>query len=261
MSNPLRRFNQAGTDEFVRRILALRAGEKVQIDDAFVTDAALTEVLRPEVEMERPAFKTKRDAGAYLSEKTREARRALGGDEAGLWTWLSAWHWDAVCPATRRNRGMVLHPVYYVFGHGGTRARRQHLLAIATEVFEKAPGCDCLLSGPADSLTRIVHEAVTRLPLMRLSAIYDLLNALYWDAKAMKVKRRAVGNKPSPGDLRSRLPARIQQLEMTHDLTELSADQLLVLLGEEFQTWATPPERSGGGGGGPRRPRVPAAHP
>jgi hypothetical protein len=52
---------------------------------------------------------------------------------------------------------------------------------------------------------------------------------------------------------------RIQQLELTHDLTDLSADQLLALLGEEFQQWASPPKKSGGGGDGPRRPRVPAA--
>jgi hypothetical protein len=261
MSNPLRRFNQAGTDEFVRRILALRAGEKVQIDDAFVTDAALTEVLRPEVEMERPAFKTKRDAGAYLSEKTKEARRALGGDEAGLWTWLSAWHWDAVCPARVNGQRRVLHPLYYVYGYGFVKRRRQHLLAVATDIAEQYPNSKVLMNGPVYSLTNVVHEVMTRLSLTRLKATGDLLDRLYWNDQQQSVKRGLVDMKPRPGDLRNRLPVRIQQLEMTHDLTELSADQLLVLLGEEFQTWATPPERSGGGGGGPRRPRVPAAHP
>jgi hypothetical protein len=101
MSGPsgiLRRFNAAGIAEFVRRIETLRAGGTAEIDDAFVTDPTLTEPIVPEVPMERPAFKTKRDAGAYLSDRTRAARAAHGDDDRGLWTWLSAWHWDAVCP-------------------------------------------------------------------------------------------------------------------------------------------------------------------
>jgi hypothetical protein len=259
MSTLLRRFNQAGTDEFVRRILALRAGEKVEIDDAFVTDAALTEVLRPEVEMERPAFKTKRDAGAYLSEKTREARRALGGDEAGLWTWLSAWHWDAVCPPRANGQRRVLHPLYYVYGYGFAKRRQQHLLGVATDIVERYPNSRVLAHGPVYSLPGAVHEVMTRLSLTRLGAIGELLDRLYWNDQLQGVKRGIIAKKPSPGDLRNRLPVRIQQLEMTHDLTDLSADQLLVLLGEEFQAWASPPKRHGGGGGGPRRPRVPVA--
>jgi hypothetical protein len=44
-----------------------------------------------------------------------------------------------------------------------------------------------------------------------------------------------------PGDLRHRLPARIRQLEVTHDLTNLTAEQLLNLLGDEFRQWAVVP--------------------
>jgi hypothetical protein len=53
----------AGIAEFVRRIETLRAGGAADIDDAFVADGKLTEPIVPEVPLERPAFKTKRDAG------------------------------------------------------------------------------------------------------------------------------------------------------------------------------------------------------
>ncbi|MEI7780661.1 MAG: hypothetical protein WCJ18_01895, partial [Planctomycetota bacterium] len=55
----LRRFNDAGIAEFVRRIETLRAGGAAEIDDAFVTDEKLTEPIVPEVQLDRPAFKTK----------------------------------------------------------------------------------------------------------------------------------------------------------------------------------------------------------
>lgn len=260
MSNVLRHFNEAGIAEFVRRIQAMRSGEKAEIDDAFVMDPSLTEIVKPEVAMERPAFKTKRDAGAYLSEKTREARRLLGDQDAGLWTWLSAWHWDAVCPVRPDGRRRVLSPLYYVYGFGFSKQKRQHLLAVSTEMAERYPLSRVLLEGPVYSLTGVVHEVMTRLSFTRLRAMPELLDRLYWNEKSHCVKRGLVDTKPRSGDLRSRLPLRIQQLELTHDLTDLTADQLLALLGEEFQQWASPPKKNGGGGGGPRRPRVPVAH-
>jgi hypothetical protein len=38
-----------------------------------------------------------------------------------------------------------------------------------------------------------------------------------------------------PGDLVHRFPIRIRQLEKTYDLVSLTADQLIELLGDEFQ--------------------------
>ena len=240
-SGILRRFKDSGIAEFVRRIETLRSGGQAEIDNDLVTDPQLTEPIVPEVPMERPAFKTKRDAGAYLSERTRAARAVLGDDDRGLWTWLSAWHWDAVCPVRDGGRRKVLNPLSYVFGHGFAKRRNQHLLTAATHVFELFPNSKVLLSGPVYSLTQAAHEVLTRLSLMRMRGIADLLDALYWDQDHMRVKRGVVDNTPRPGDLRNRLPARIRQLEVTHDLTNLTAEQLLNLLGDEFRQWAVVP--------------------
>jgi hypothetical protein len=234
----LRRFNAAGIAEFVRRIETLRAGGVADIDDAFVTDRKLTEPIVPEVPIGRPAFKTKRDAGAYLSERTRVARAVHGEDDSGLWTWLSAWHWDAVCPIREHGQRKVLNPLSYVYGYGFAKRRKQHLLAASSHVFELHPDSQLLLSGPVYSLTQAAHEVLTRLSLMRISGIAELLDVLYWDKVAVRMKPGAVANTPRPGDLRNRLPARIRQLEVTHDLTNLNAEQLLNLLGDEFRQWA-----------------------
>jgi hypothetical protein len=254
----LRRFNSAGIAEFVRRIETLRAGGAAEIDDAFVNDGRLTEPVVPEVAMERPAFKTKRDAGAYLSERTRTARAVHGEDDRGLWTWLSAWHWDAVCPVREKEQRKVLNPLSYVFGYGFAKRQKQHLLAAATQVFELHPNSRLLLNGPVYSLTQAAHEVLTRLSLMRIKGIAELLDVLYWDKVGERIKRGAVDNTPRPGDLRNRLPARIRQLEVTHDLTNLNAEQLLNLLGDEFRQWAVAPAATPTT---PRQPRRPAAVP
>jgi hypothetical protein len=238
----LRRFNDAGIAEFVRRIETLRAGGAAEIGDAFVTDEKLTEPIVPEVQLERPSFKTKRDAGEYLSERTRAARAAYGDDDRGLWTWLSAWHWDAVCPIRENGNRKVLGPYHYAYGFGNKQRRGQHLLAIATMFYEIDPQSRLTLETPVFSLTQAVKEVSTRLALLRIGGLLALLDILYWDKSTGRIKPGLVDSRATkPGDLANRLPARIRQLEVTHDLTNLTAEQLLNLLGDEFRQWAVAP--------------------
>jgi hypothetical protein len=256
-SGILRRFNSDGIAEFVRRIETLRAGGIAEIDDAFVTDSKLTEPIVPEVPIERPAFKTKRDAGAYLSERTRAARAVHGDEDRGLWTWLSAWHWDAVCPVREGGRRKVLNPFHYVLGYGHTQNSKQHLLRASLFIFDAWPTNKLLLDSPAWSLTRIVQDVTTRLFLARLRGMGELVDMLYRDPATGQQKPGAVDSHViRAGNLSNRLPARIRQLEVTHDLTNLNAEQLLNLLGDEFRQWAVAPAATPAA---PRPPRRPAS--
>ncbi|MGB8854340.1 MAG: hypothetical protein WCC69_12320 [Pirellulales bacterium] len=250
----LRRFNDAGIAEFGRRMELLRDGGIAVIDDGFVTDGKLTEPIVPEVQLDRPAFKTKRDAGAYLSEKTRVARVVLGDDDRGLWTWLSAWHWDAICPVRETGRRKILAPYHYSYGHGNVHDKRKHLIATAVRVFECEPNCSILGQSPVYSLSKSVEVFVARLGLMRIRGLPALLDLLYWDRNQRRPKSGITDvGAPRPGDLYHRLPARIRQLEVTHDLTNLTAEQLLNLLGDEFRQWAVAPAEPSATSRQPRR--------
>jgi len=241
-SGILRRFNSAGIAEFVRRIETLRAGGEAEIDDAFVTDAKFTEPVVPEVPIERPAFKTKRDAGAYLSERTRAARAVHGDDDRGLWTWLSAWHWDAVCPVREDERRKVLGTYNYVFGFSNSQNTKKHLIRVGVVVWEAWPNTRLLLDSPPWTLNQVVQTVITSMLLSRIPAMGDLVDMLYRDPHRNAAKPGIIDARVTkPGDLVNRLPARIRQLEVTHDLTNLTAEQLLNLLGDEFRHWAVTP--------------------
>ena len=253
----LRRFNDAGITEFVRRIETLRAGGAAEIDDAFVTDGKHTEPIVPEVRLERPAFKTKRDAGVYLSERTRAARAVHGDDDRGLWTWLSAWHWDAVCPMAQDGKRKVLAPYCYVFGQTFAQRRKQHILAVAVQMYELCPSSRLILDTPVTRLTKVVECVSTRLFFQRISGLLPLLDLMYYDPLRNAAKPGIIDARVTkPGDLVHRLPARIRQLEVTHDLTNLNAEQLLNLLGDEFRQWAVAPAATPST---PRQPRRPAS--
>ena len=239
MSGVLRRFNQAGIDEFVRRIDVLRAGGSASIDDVFVNDDAMATPIIPQVRLERPSFTTKHEAGEYLSERTRQAREKHGDEDPGLWTWLSAWHWDAVCPKSTTGGKKVLNPFNYVYGYGHKQNAKKHLIAVAVKLWEVAPTSQLLMTTPVSSLQSVVREVATRLSLMRIKAFPELLDHLYWDSARRRPRIGIVSpTSPRPGDLSHRLPTRIRQLEMTYDLVDLTADQLLNLLGDEFKQWA-----------------------
>lgn len=237
MKGLLRRFNEAGVAEFIDRINQMRAGRDVGIDDSLVINPRLTQEVSPRTSIDKRHFTTKREAGAYLSEITRPARAVLGNDDQGLWTWLSAWHWDEVCPIRADGRRKVLNPLSYVYGYGFVMRKKQHLLAASTLMYEAFPGSKVLLEGPVYTLTQAVHEVLTRVWLIRIRGMGELIDKLYWDEAKRAVKRGVSDNSPRPGDLRNRLTTRIRQLEMTYDLTDLTADQLLNLLGAEFEPW------------------------
>jgi hypothetical protein len=81
--------------------------------------------------------------------------------------------------------------------------------------------------------------------MTRIRGFFDLLDLLYLDPLTGKAKRGVVDAKViRPGDLRHRLSTRIRQLEVTHDLTNLTAEQLLNLLGDEFRKWTIAPSGS-----------------
>lgn len=253
----LRRFNDAGVAEFARRIETLRAGGIAEIDDAFVTDAKLTEPIVPEVPMERPAFNTKRDAGAYLTERTRAARAVHGHDDRGLWTWLSAWHWDAVCPISPDGKRKALAPYNYVYGQTFAQRRKQHIIAVSVQMYELCPSSRLILDTPVTRLTKVVECVSTRLFFQRISGLFPLLDRMYYDPQRNAAKAGIIDARVTkPGDLVNRLPARIRQLEVTHDLTNLNAEQLLNLLGDEFRQWAVAPAATPAA---PRPPRRPAS--
>jgi len=250
MKDVLRRFNDAGVAEFTRQLERMRAGGAVPLDATLATDPRLTEIVAPNVRLEKPAFRTKREAGVYLSDRIRDARAKFGDNDQGLWTWLAAWHWDAICPAATTGSRRVLNLYHYVYGVGFSVALSQsrHLIAVAVRLYELAPASKLMLETPFHTMPKVVSEISGRLALTRIKALPYLLDTLYWDPKTRRQKPGAVDPRTvREGDLMHRLPARVKQLEMTYDLVDLTADQLLNLLGDEFRQWAD-------SSSGPRRP-------
>jgi len=238
----LRRFTRAGMSEFARRLEAMKAGSASDIDDGLTFSHEWTEAVQPTIHVSRPTFQTKREAGAYLSQALKPVRGPGAAVDPAMWTWLSAWFFDSLCPADPSGVREPKASPHYIMSLADGRGRSEHLLFTSTVVYDLAPTSKLILEGPITSLTREGHEIGGRLSLLRIRGMPELLDRLYWDTAKNEVKTGASSSE-YPGNFRSRLHRRVNRLMRTYDLTDLPPDRLLDLLGDEFKAWdgGTPP--------------------
>jgi hypothetical protein len=156
--------------------------------------------------------------------------------DSGLWTWLTLFYFDEVCPV-QNGRRSVKNDYAYIYEPDNSRHFYRHRLYLAWYVITLAPTHNRLfLTVPLRSLDKYSEEVFKRLFLTRIPAIFEVLDTLYWDERRGRARPGLVSPRSiKPGDIVHRLPATVRQLEKTYDLISLNAEQLLDLLGPEFQ--------------------------
>lgn len=233
----LREFNEAGIQAFKQFLSRRREIPETPIPSGLLEDSNLTAVVSPECEIAYRHFTRRRDAADHVSSALASLPQPLVAASSGIWTWLSLFFFDELCPPKDGKRE-VKNDYHYVFEPRNSRHFYRHLLFIAWQAKRLAPTHNrLLLDVPFGRLDQVTVEIMKRLYLTRIPCIFEVLDRLYWDdergrARAGIVTRDTV----RPGDLIHRLPIRMRQLERTYDLMGLSADQLIELLGDEFRS-------------------------
>lgn len=237
----VRQFNQAGIEAFRKFLAVYRPDGMGAVPRDMLEDNALTAVVTPQIEIEPQSFMVKSEAAHYLRDRLAPLGERDVATNADLWTWLTLFYFDEVCPV-RGGKRAVKNDYTYIFEPENPRHFYRHLLFIAWRVLQVAPKHNRLFLGsPLSSLDKVTGEVMKRLYLTRIPCIFEVLDRLYWDNGRGRARIGIVDERNvKPGDLRHRFPIRIRQLEMTHDLQSLTADQLIELLGVEFQRSGAP---------------------
>lgn len=231
----LRQFRPVGINHFQVMLEACRQDPGTPIPQTALEDDRLTEPVRPTVEVSPGIFQTRREASSYLSKVLSPLAEQYIADNAGLWTWLTLFYFDSVCPL-RNGKRNIKNDYYYIYEPRNPRHFYRHLLFISWRVQSIARDHNRLfLDHSLSSLDKVTSEVMKRLYLTRIPCIFEVLDRIYWDKSRGKARAGITDSEiVKPGDLVHRLPIRIRQLEKTYDLHSLSADQLIVLLGDEF---------------------------
>jgi hypothetical protein len=168
----LRALNHNGIERFRSALGPLRQGASPELPTALLEDPAHTEDVSVDIDLTARTFTSRLQLGEYLN----EALEPLQADEIernrGLWTWLSLWLFDVVCPkradGTRRPGRDYRHIPDF-----GYRHRHRHLLLGPYEVYRRhGARTVALLTGPPHSESRLYHEIAGRQARLATPATY-----------------------------------------------------------------------------------------
>src|SRR5438067_622944 len=129
----LHRFNEAGISRFRGYLADLRQKPSLPPPWEMLEDAALTTVVPEAIELERPGFALKRDAAVYLHAKLKPFMGQNLFKDSGLWTWLSLYYFDDVCPAVGAVRAPA-NDAHYVLEADEAWRYYKHLLATPVRI-------------------------------------------------------------------------------------------------------------------------------
>jgi len=232
----LREFRDAGISAFRDFLAQCREEPGTPYPHYLLEDESLTSAISPAIEVAFTRLTTKADAAHYLSSLLGPLSDRSVAANAGLWTWLTLYFFDDVCPPKDGKR-KVKNDYYYIFEPRNPRHFYRHLLFISWHILKVAPEHNrLLLSSRISVLDKVTSEVLKRFYLTRIPCMFEVLDRLYWDDSRRRPRSGIVTQqKVTPGDLLHRLPIRIRQLEKTYDLFSLNADQMIELLGDEFQ--------------------------
>jgi hypothetical protein len=231
----LRRFNRDGVAAFSNYRARLTLEPTLEPPKELLEDLALTEVLPGELEVPERKFANRLEAGCFFNALMDTANTQLPERDQGLWTWLTLFYFDEVCPADgngRRNPQDEARLVPLLDNH---QRFYRHLLVgpflIVRANRNQPERAIAMLCNPLWKPGEIAEQLASRKELVTNHAVADLATRLYYDPATGSFKRGA------GSDVRGgarRLAALFNQLDLTYYLYGMTADELLALLPKEF---------------------------
>lgn len=238
----LRRFTAAGIAHFRDILAKLRENPAGELPLQLLDHNEFTRPVVPTIEVTPQHFSLRREAAEYFREVLKPLDDAEVGFDAGLWTWLTLFYFDDVCPVKSGKR-TVKNDYHYIYEPRNQRHFYRHLLSLGWRVLSIAPKHNrLLLDVPLATLDKATVEIMKRLYLVRIPCLFEVVDRIYWDGNRGRIRSGMVNPSAriTAGDLTNRFHMRIRQLEMTYDLQSLNADQLTTLLGDEFSLSSKP---------------------
>lgn len=237
MITHIRRFNELGIDKFRNLLHEVRDGEADGVPDSLVTDKYSCEIINGEIKVERKKFDSKNEIVRYIYDKIS---RIPGGKllyDSGMWSWLSAFYFDSICPQRSDGTRKIGEDSRYILNAEEWNKYYRHLLASPTRLLKELNGLSKIYLAGAPDKNGDLHESLaSRQEIATCTGVIEAATKLYWDDSKNKVKRGA-RNKDGRGVLRRFTTSTIPQFQMTYDLNSMNGEQIIKLLPHEYDVW------------------------
>ena len=233
----LHRFNDDGLQRFHDFLDALSGDAGFAVPTDLLTDPSCVELVATVVEIEPRQFVNRLEAATYLDGRLSDATECDVQRDVGLWSWLSLFYFDQVCPTDARGRRTVRERAWYVPAFDDDRRHYRHVLAGLWRVYsahrDNPRRAMIFLFQPLNTLNHFYYQLASRQELVTNPAVVAAATELYLNAQD-RPRRGATGQ--GPGGV-FRFAALMNQLDLTWDLYEMTADGILSMLPAEFDRY------------------------
>ena len=231
----LRRFNRDGIAAFAAFRARLVAEPTMKPERDMLEDAALTEIVSEQVEVELRPFSNRMEAGVFFNDLVKRAGLSWPERDQGLWVWLTLFFFDAVCPADGNGKRDPQDEARLIAQVDNFQRFYRHLLMgpfLIVRAHEDNPErAMAFLCNPLWKPGEIAEQLASRKELVTNRAVTELATQLYFDP-SKQTFRRGAGS--SVKGAARRLAALLNQLDLTWYLYGMTAQEILGLLPKEF---------------------------
>jgi hypothetical protein len=237
MTTELRRFTEEGIEEFRNYLHVLKNNEEgVELED-LIKDRNLYEIVNFKIKVDKKIFSTREDIVKYISDKLLPITDKNILFDGGLWTWLSAFFFDSICPINKNGVRIVGEDARYILNPEEWKRYYRHLLASPVRLYRDLGTLSKIyLAGTPDKPGDLFEQLASRQEIAASKGIIEAATILYWDEMKGKIKKGA-RNKEGPGILRRFVDPTIPQFQMTYDLNAMSGNDVIQLLPDEYGKW------------------------
>ncbi|HMK44220.1 MAG TPA: hypothetical protein VK445_08795 [Dissulfurispiraceae bacterium] len=232
---PLRMLTDDGIRAFRVYLQGLRQGSRMAPPREMLLSPHQSEEFPIPVAVEQRTFASRIEFCRYMTEVIGKIPYNLIDGDIHLWSWLSLFYFDQVCPVrtdeTRRPGMDYRHIPFRDY-----RYRHRHLMEGAYHVYHLyGDEAALLLCSPLYQENAFHHELAGRQVMIANPAIISVATELYYDVEKERPKTGS-GQWSNPGTLRRFIDV-VNQLDMTHDLFTMTPRRLMELLPPEFDAW------------------------
>jgi hypothetical protein len=229
-------MNDNGIARFSEFLDSLGGGSPQPYPQNLLTDPDVTKELSPPIEIEPLTFDSRFAAAKYLFNLFRDSGLTDIERDRGLWTWLSLFYFEGLCPADGKGRRRPGERARWVPETGVSWRYYRHLLAGPYRIYgahtERPERALLVLCGPLHQPGDIVEQIASRQEIITNSGIMEAASNLYYDADASK-PRKGAATKEGKGTVR-RFTDILNQFDVTWDLYSLEAADVIRMLPDEF---------------------------
>ncbi|MBV8391063.1 MAG: hypothetical protein JO080_14755 [Mucilaginibacter sp.] len=237
MNYNVRQFNDNGIELFKQFLYNAKFNnDNSDFSREILYNEKYTEFLSEDFHITDVKFNTKLDAAKYFTDELNLVKNKHYYYNQKLWTWLSAFYFDQVCPVESDGKRKVGQEARYILQNPRNYLTYyRHLLSGPARIYSELNDKGRIfLTGELSKRGDLIEQLQAYQNIAMNKGIIEAADALYWDENGNKLKKGA-GSK-GPGTPR-RFVSIIGQFEFTYDLNSMPGQNILTLFPNEFQKW------------------------